>query len=48
MAAGGGGEVQLWVIGPLALSLGASAHVLEDGLDSELVLAGSVGLGVAR
>ena len=47
-AAGGGGEVQLWVIGPLALALGASAHVLEDGLDSELVLACGLGLRLAR
>lgn len=47
-AAGGGAEVQLWVIGPLALALGASAHVLEDGLDSQLVLAGGLGLRLAR
>lgn len=47
-AVGGGGDVQLWVVGPLALALGASAHVLIDGLDSELVLAGGIGLRLAR
>ena len=47
-AIGGGAEIQLWLLGPVALAAGASAHVLIDGLDTELVLAGEVGLRVAR
>ncbi len=48
VAAGGGVELQLWLIGPIALALDSTAHVIVDGLDSELVLAGSLGLRLAR
>jgi hypothetical protein len=47
-ALGGGAEVQLWVFGPLALAVDSSAHVLLDGLDSELVLTGALALRLAR
>jgi hypothetical protein len=45
---GGGAELQLWLVGPLALALESSAHLVLDGLDSELILAGGLGLRIAR
>lgn len=48
LAVGGGVELQLWLLGPVALALDSSAHVLLDGVDSELVLAGALGLRIAR
>ena len=47
-AVGGGVELQLWLLGPVALALDSSAHLLLDGVDSELVLAGGLGLRIAR
>jgi hypothetical protein len=47
-ALGGGVELQLWLLGPLALAADSSAHVLVDGVDSELVLAGVLSLRLAR
>lgn len=47
-AVGGGVELQLWLLGPVALALDSSAHLLLDGVDSELVLAGALGLRIAR
>ena len=48
LAIGGGVEFQLWLAGPLAIALGSSAHLVADGLDSELILAGSLGVRLAR
>jgi hypothetical protein len=45
---GGGVELQLWLIGPIALSLGGAAHLVADGLDSELMLSGSLAVRLAR
>jgi hypothetical protein len=47
-AIGGGVELQLWILGPVALALDGSAHLIVDGLDSEIVLAGAIGLRLAR
>jgi hypothetical protein len=47
-ALGGGAELQLWLVGPLALAVDSSAHLLVDGLDSELVLTGALALRLAR
>jgi hypothetical protein len=47
-AVGGGVELQLWLFGPVALALDSSAHLLLDGIDSEVVLAGGLGLRLAR
>ena len=48
VAVGGGVELQLWLVGPLALALDSGAHLVVDGLDSEIILAGGLGLRVAR
>lgn len=47
-ALGGGVEIELWLLGPIALAAGSSAHLIVDGLDSQLVLAGTLGLRLAR
>ncbi|HKE13618.1 MAG TPA: hypothetical protein VKB80_02050 [Kofleriaceae bacterium] len=47
-AVGGGVELELWLVGPVALAVDGGAHVLVDGLDSELVLAAGLGLRIAR
>ena len=47
-AVGGGVELQLWLFGPVALALDSTAHLLLDGVDSELMLAGALGLRIAR
>lgn len=46
--AGGGVATTLWIVGPLALGLDSAAHLLIDGVDSELILAGSLTARVAR
>lgn len=38
----------LWIFGPLSLSATSSAHVIVDGLDTELILAGGLALGVGN
>lgn len=47
-ALGGGVELQLWLLGPIALALGGAAHLIADGVDSELMLSGSLGVRLAR
>ena len=41
-------ELQLWLFARVALALDSSAHLLLDGIDSEVVLAGGLGLRLAR
>jgi len=46
---GGGAITQLWLIGPLALGLDSSAHLILDGVDgTELILAGALTARLAR
>jgi hypothetical protein len=47
-AVGGGVELELWLLGPVALAVDGSSHLAVDGLDSELILAASISLRLAR
>lgn len=46
--AGAGVQTQLWVAGPLALGLDTGAHLLFEGLDSELVVSAALTLRLAH
>ena len=49
LAVGGGAITQLWLVGPLAIGLDSSAHLVLDGVDgTELILAGALTVRVGR
>lgn len=49
LVVGGGVTTQLWLVGPLAIGLDSSAHLLLDGVDgTELILAGALTVRVGR
>jgi hypothetical protein len=46
---GGGATTQLWLLGPFALGLDSSAHLVLDGVEgTELILAGALTVRVGR
>lgn len=45
---GGGVEVVLWAIGPLGVGLDSTAHILFEGIDSQLVLGSALTVRIAR
>lgn len=48
LAVGGGVETTLWIVGPLAVGLDSTAHVVLRGVDSELLVAGALTARLAR
>jgi hypothetical protein len=48
VAVGGGVETTLWIVGPLALALDSTAHLVLRGVDSELLVAGALTIRLAR
>jgi len=48
LAVGGGVETTLWIIGPLAVGLDATVHLVLRGVDSELLVGSALTLGLAR
>jgi len=45
---GAGVETVLWIVGPFAIGLDSTAHLVWDGLDTELILSGTGTLRLAR
>lgn len=48
LAVGGGVETTLWIVGPLAVGLDSTVHVVLRGVDSELLLGGALTVRLAR
>jgi hypothetical protein len=48
LAVGGGVETTLWIVGPLAVGLDSTVHVVLRGVDSELLLGGALAVRLAR
>ncbi len=48
LALGGGVETTLWIVGPLAVGLDSTVHLVLRGVDSELLLGGALTVRIAR
>jgi len=48
LAVGGGVETTLWIVGPLALGLDSTVHLVLRGVDSDLLVAGALTVRLAR
>jgi hypothetical protein len=48
LAVGGGVETTLWIVGPLAVGLDATAHLVLRGVDTELLVGGALTVRLAR